>query len=100
MDVLSASSSSDDITDTDTYTETDADIDDASGTTDLINNMYNTADGEEKLENCSSKFGDNRVTQNDQSIIQKGHIICRPSIGSLSQGSSQRIKTHAGPLPI
>ena len=61
--------------------------------------MYNTADGDEKLKACSSKFGGNRVTQNDQRIIQKGHIIRRPSTGSLSQCSSQRIKTHAGPYP-
>ena len=66
---------------------------------DLIDDMYKTADGEEELEAYSGKFGGNCVTQNDQPIIQKVHTIRYPLTGSLSHGSSQRIKIHAGPYP-
>ena len=71
MDIFSRSSVFDIITVAGTYKDNNVDKNDASGTSGLIDNMYNTADGEEKLEACSCKFGGNRVTQNDQPIIQK-----------------------------
>ena len=102
MDVSLAlpSSSTDNITNATSNHNDDLPNNELSGTSEHIDRINDTASGENNWEISETTITTNCVTQsNSQSLIQNGHLSCRPSTGSDSQGRTQRPRTYYGPYP-